>query len=252
MNQSEFRSIGKLTTVDSLNFKCFVIEADMGRNLLSIIPVKIIPLVLNIYLSDNPLRGPRLFPRNPYNMTSFDSAAHREYLMLTQGYIASPLFTPSVEFKKSGPGSILKEVVTNPGPDTPIPDALLTVVGTMSQTQPFITPTGNFNHRFDNANLAKSKYVFIINKPRMYIDITYFLLTDSSIERDPVFAPDFDIVVSTLKELQRAHTRTDNNHYLTVSDRNEDGVRFSFPVFSPIKVNFFPNPELSHLSPPIF
>ncbi|KAJ6553474.1 hypothetical protein DFH09DRAFT_1318862 [Mycena vulgaris] len=122
---------------------------------------------------------------------SFSSPFHRDHLIRTKQYAASPMFPASFTFTKMGRAHKLTEVIPGPiDPDGPAPpNGIIIVIGTVSDTNLWLSPLGNYNPTSTfKKPIHEAKYVFMIDKPKT----------------DPTFEPDYPVAMAALdKESER-------------------------------------------------
>ncbi|KAJ6561397.1 hypothetical protein DFH09DRAFT_1479697 [Mycena vulgaris] len=149
---------------------------------------------------------------------SFSSPFHRDHLIRTKQYAASPMFPASFTFAKMGRGHKLTEVIPGPiDPDGPAPpDGIIIVIGTVSDTNLWLSPLGNYNPTSTfKKPIQEAKYVFMIDKPKT----------------DPTFEPDYPVAMAALDKVQTSISRTGINKWFIVNDESERVFRFATPVF---------------------
>ncbi|KAJ6506124.1 hypothetical protein DFH09DRAFT_1289131 [Mycena vulgaris] len=79
-------------------------------------------------------------------------------------------------------------------PDGPAPpDGIIIVIGTVSDTNPWLSPLGNYNPTSTfKKPIQEAKYVFMIDKPS----------TRKPTETDPTFDPDYPVAMAALDKVQ--------------------------------------------------
>ncbi|KAJ6490178.1 hypothetical protein DFH09DRAFT_1105257 [Mycena vulgaris] len=135
-------------------------------------------------------------------------------LMSSPQYASNGAMSRSHFWKKFKRGSVLR--VKRPGPTMPgQPEeqfGYITLVGVVSDNKPNVSPIGGYIPGV-TSSLAKAKYSLVLLRPN----------------DNAVFGPAWDAGMGNLKEVEALIGG--NTMYLWVTDRGEDGVRVSKPMF---------------------
>lgn len=137
----------------------------------------------------------------------------RNDLLRLENYVAAATFLSSVAWKREGNANLLVEKKVKKDSDGRPPDAVCIVVGEVLSDKLYVSPTGNYNSKFNTLDAAK--FQLTLGRPL-----------------DKPFPEDFDLAIRNLENVQEAvATAGAPNMYLILDEGKQKFIRLSAFAF---------------------
>jgi hypothetical protein len=134
---------------------------------------------------------------------------HRNTLLKNPLYGGNPVFASSVGWAEEDSGN--KLVHAKPSSDNTIHNTYFVIVGTVSENKLWVSPTGNYNPKFNE--VATSKFQLTLKQP-----------TDND------FTQDWQLTIQALASIQSIIASSNDCRYFMINDSGKSALRVSAPL----------------------